>query len=123
PLGPNRQLALGYTTSAAEELQKKAKGARVVKAFNTVFAQHMDHGGVDGEQLTAFCAGDDAEAKSIVVGMAAAIGFDAVDAGPLVNARWIEALAYLNIQLGYVVKMGPRIGFKLIHHPAVPSVS
>ncbi len=33
-LTPDLQLAVGFTTSAAEELQKKAPKARVVKAFN-----------------------------------------------------------------------------------------
>src|SRR2546422_2652719 len=35
-LGPDYQLAVGFTTSGAEELQKKAAGARVVKCFNTI---------------------------------------------------------------------------------------
>lgn len=43
------------------------------------------------------------------------IGFDAVDAGPLKNARRLESLGYLNIQLGYMLKMSPDIGFKLLH--------
>ena len=42
------------------------------------------------------------------------IGFDPVDAGPLTNARWLETLGYLNIQLGYMVKMGTDIGFALL---------
>jgi predicted dinucleotide-binding enzyme len=114
-LGPNRQLALGFTTSAAEELQRMAPQARVVKAFNTVFAKHMDSGRVDGESLTAFCAGDDAAAKTVALELARDIGFDAVDAGPLTNARWLETLGYLNIQLGHAQKMGMDIGFKLVH--------
>jgi predicted dinucleotide-binding enzyme len=40
-------LAIGCTTSGAEELQKKAAAAKVVKAFNTNFAQHMDSGHVN----------------------------------------------------------------------------
>ena len=101
--------------SGAEDLQELAPNARVVKIFNTVFAQHMDSGRVDGESLTAFVAGDDHEAKETAIELAEAIGFDAVDAGPLTNARWLETLGYFNIQLGYVEKMGPEIGFKLVH--------
>ena len=33
----------------------------------------------------------------------------------LYSARTLEPLAYLNIQLGYVLGMGPNIGFKLLH--------
>jgi predicted dinucleotide-binding enzyme len=114
-LGPDMSLAVGFTTSGAEELQKKAPKARVVKAFNTVFAQHMDTGRLNDQPLTAFVAGDDANAKASVLQLAREIGFDAVDAGPLKNARLLEPFAYLNIQLGYVQKMGNRIGFKLLH--------
>lgn len=109
------QLALGYTTSGAEELQKKASGAKVVKAFNTVFAGTMDSGQVKGEQLSALVASDDADAKKTVMDLARGIGFDAVDAGPLKNARMLEPMAYLNIQLGYMLGMGPDIGLKLVH--------
>ncbi len=114
-LAPDFQLALGFTTSGAEELQKKAPSAKVVKAFNTVFAQHMATGQVKGTALTLFVAGDDQGAKEQVLGLGRDIGFDAVDAGPLNNARWLETLGYLNIQLGYMLKMGTEIGFKLVH--------
>ena len=114
-LTPDYQLALGYSTSGAEELQKKAPKARVAKAFNTVFAANMDSGHVKGEQLSAFVASDDDDAKKTVLEMARAIGFDAVDAGPLRNARLLEPLGYFNIQLGYMLKMGTDIGFKLVH--------
>jgi len=53
-LTADMQLASGCTTSGAEALQQKARGAKVVKAFNTLFAQHMDSGGVGGQQLTTF---------------------------------------------------------------------
>jgi 8-hydroxy-5-deazaflavin:NADPH oxidoreductase len=109
------QLAIGFTTSGAEELQKKAPSAKVVKAFNTVFAEHMDSGRVKGEQLTALVASDDAEAKATVMQLARSIGFDAVDAGPLQNARLLEPMGYQNIQLGYTLGMGTNIGFRLVH--------
>jgi predicted dinucleotide-binding enzyme len=114
-LDDKMNLALGYTTSGAEELQKKLPTARVVKAFNTVFAQHMDSGRLDGEPLTAFAAGDDAGAKAEVLELEREIGFDAVDAGPLRNARLLEPLGYFNIQLGYGMKMGTDTGFRLMH--------
>lgn len=108
-------LALGCTTSGAEELQKKAPKAKVVKAFNTIFAQNMSTGKVKGEKLSLFVAGDDLASKELVLLAGKEIGFDPVDAGPLTNARWMETLGYFNIQLGYMLKMGPDIGFKLVH--------
>ncbi len=114
-LDANMNLALGFTTSGAEELQRKLPSAHVVKAFNTVFAQHMDTGRLGDQQLTTFVAGDDAGAKSTVIELARGIGFDAVDAGPLKNARLLEPLGFLNIQLGYVLGMGTQIGFTLLH--------
>lgn len=108
-------LAIGFSTSGAEELQKLAPGAKVAKAFNTVFAQHMDSGKVGEETLTVLAASDDEEAKSTALELAKAIGFDAVNAGPLQNARWLETLGYLNIGLGYVVGHGVNTGFRYIH--------
>lgn len=114
-LDSDSRLAVGFTTSGAEELQKKTPSAKVVKAFNTVFATHMDDGHVDGEQLSAMIAGDDADAKSAVMELARSIGFDPVDAGPLESARLLEPMAYQNIQLGYALGMGTDIGFRLVH--------
>lgn len=114
-LTPEFQLALGFTTSGAEELQKKAPQAKVVKAFNTVFAQHMDSGKLNGKTLTAFAASDDEAAKNKVLELEKAIGFEAIDAGPLANARQLEALGYFNIQLGYFLKNGTETGFIYSH--------
>jgi 8-hydroxy-5-deazaflavin:NADPH oxidoreductase len=113
-LDANMTLAVGFTTSGAEELQRKLPKARVVKAFNTVFAQHMESGRLGDKPLTAFVAGDDAGAKTSVLDLAREIGFDAVDAGPLKNARLLEPFAFLNIQLGYGLGMGTQIGLKLL---------
>ena len=114
-LDSSMNLAVGFTTSGAEELQKKLPEARIVKAFNTVFAEHMGFGRLRDHLLTAFVASDDASAKKAVLELAQGIGFDAVDAGSLKNARLLEPLAFLNIQLGYALGMGTKIGFKLVH--------
>ena len=113
-LTADMQLASGCTTSGGEALQQKARGAKVVKAFNTQFAQRMDSGAVDAQPVTVFAAGDDAAAKQQVMQMARDIGFDAVDAGPLQNARLLEPLGYFNIQLGYVLGLGTDIGLRLV---------
>ena len=114
-LTPDLRLAIGFNTSGAEELQKALPRANVVKAFNTVFAQHMSDGKANGEVLTAFVAGDDVAARKVVLELASAIGFDAVDTGPLKNARYLEPLAFLNIQLSWVMGNGPNVGFKFVH--------
>lgn len=101
--------------SGAEQIVHFADGARVVKAFNTTFAETMRTGRVGEEALTLFVAGDDEMAKATVREMGSAIGFDPVDAGPLQNARWLETLGFFNIQLGYGQKMGTDIGFRLVH--------
>jgi predicted dinucleotide-binding enzyme len=64
--------------------------------------------------LTAFVASDDEGAKKTVLELARAIGFDAVNGGPLKNARLLEPLAFFNIQLGYALGLGTKIGLKLL---------
>lgn len=118
-LGDNMALAVDpRQESGAEQIQKWAQGARVVKAFNTVFAQNMDSGKVHGEKLTALVAGDDEGAKRKALELANGIGFDAIDAGPLKNARWLETLGLLNITLGYGVGLGTSTGFRYVHEGA-----
>jgi predicted dinucleotide-binding enzyme len=109
-------LAVGFTTSGAEQLQKKLPGAHVVKAFNTIFAQSMSSGKVKGTALFLPIAADNAKAKDTVIQLGKEIGFDAVDAGPLSNARLLESFGYLNIQLAYVINkgMGTGIGLALL---------
>lgn len=98
-------LSLGHTTSAAEEIQRAVPRAKVVKAFNTVFAGVL--GG--NAQVQVFVAGDDAAAKAVVRSMAESAGFEVIDAGPLANSRNLEPVGMLNIYLGYVAGRGTGI--------------
>ncbi len=98
-------LTVGHNTSAGEEVQKLVPQATVVKAFNTVFAPVL--GSTSRAQV--FLAGDDAVAKSTVTTLVENAGFDAVDAGPLANARLLEPLGLLNIYLGYMAGRGTSI--------------
>lgn len=113
-IGSNMDLAISCTTSTAEETQKKLPKAKVVKAFNTVFAQNQSTAKVGTEQLTAFIAGDDLKAKQTVAQLTKDIGFDPVDCGPLKAARNLEAMGNLIINLAYNYGMGSKIGYKLV---------
>ena len=113
-VGPKMQLGISCTTSTAEETQKKLPRARVVKAFNTVFAQNQSTGKVGDEQLTAFIASDDLKAKQTVAQLTRDIGFEPVDCGPLKASRYLEAMGIMIINLAYNYGMGPKIGYKLI---------
>jgi 8-hydroxy-5-deazaflavin:NADPH oxidoreductase len=113
-LDPHRELAIGFTTSGAEELQKALPLARVVKAFNTVFAQNQSTGRIGDIRLTAFVAGDNEEAKEKVMSLAREIGFEPVDSGPLKSARYLEPMGMQLIKLGYSMQMGTSIGFHLV---------
>ena len=113
-LTENMELAIGFTTSAAEEIQKKLPKAHVVKAFNTVFAQNQSVGRIGNEKLTLFVAGDDAKAKQTVMQLGADIGFDPVDAGKLKAARYLEPMGMLMISLGYGLGMGTKLGYRLV---------
>lgn len=108
------ELAIGFTTSGAEELQKKLPKARVVKAFNTVFAKNQSTGRVGSEQLTLFVASDDQEAKQTIMQLGRDIGFDVVDAGQLKAARYLEPMAMLLMGLAFGLGMGTDIGYKLV---------
>ena len=110
-------LSVGHTTSAAEEIAKALDGAKVVKAFNTVFAQVLGDSGATGARVQVFYAGDDESAKRTVRSLIDSMRFEPIDAGPLRNARLLEPLGMLNIYFGYMAKMGTDIA------PAVQKVS
>jgi 8-hydroxy-5-deazaflavin:NADPH oxidoreductase len=95
-------LTIGHTTSAAEEIQKLAPQAKVVKAFNTVFAQVLQNGGkAGGVPATIFIAGDDEAANEAVAAIVRKSGLVAIATGPLKMARYLEPLGGLNVALGY----------------------
>jgi NADPH-dependent F420 reductase len=111
PLTPDYMgLTLGFDTSAAEEIQKAFPKARVVKAFNTVFAQVLAAGPkLDGETVPVFVAGEDKQARETVAALVKSLGFVAIDTGGVKNARYLEPLAGLNVYLGYGAGRGTSI--------------
>lgn len=117
PLKPDLSgLELGYTSSAAEEIVRMASGAKVVKAFNTAFAQVYEEQSrlFGSRRATMLYCGDNAEAKSVVAKLITDVGFDPIDCGPLSSARLLEPVAMLVITLGYGMKMGTNMALDLI---------
>lgn len=114
-LTPDYDLAVGFTTSGAEELQRKLPDSKVVKAFNTTFASTMATGRIGDKHLTGLVAADDADAKAVVLGLVGELGFDPIDTGPLANARLLEPFGVLNIKLGFGQGYGPNSGFTFVH--------
>jgi len=100
--------------SLAERLAGVAPGARVVKAFNTVYAEWL----ADGAEarfpaVQVFLASDDEGAKGAVAALVRQIGAEPVDVGPLRTARQLESLAGFEVELvdrGYA----PFVGLRLI---------
>jgi 8-hydroxy-5-deazaflavin:NADPH oxidoreductase len=99
-------LEIGHSTSAGEKVQGWAKGASVFKTLNTTGFGNMANPVFNGVKSVMFVAGDDAANKPKVMDLVAELGFDVVDAGPLRNARLLEAHAMLWIDLALVRGLG-----------------
>jgi NADPH-dependent F420 reductase len=90
-------------SSTAEQVQKRLPGARVVKGWNHVHAQHLTAPEVDGIAASVLIAGDDPDAKQTVFALAADMGFHPVDVGPLKATRELERLVGMML----FVRLGP----------------
>jgi predicted dinucleotide-binding enzyme len=114
PLTVTLDLAVGFDISGGELVADWARGGRVVKAFNTTDAGNMANADYGGQKPTMPICGDDAAAKETVAGLVEALGFEALDAGPLTVARTLEPLTLLLIDLAYRQGLGSNIAFKLL---------
>jgi predicted dinucleotide-binding enzyme len=99
PLAPGLAPALGFNTSAGEQVAVLAKNARVVKAFNTTGSGNMQNPRYGGRGVTMFYATDDQAAASVAEQLVRDVGFEPEFAGPLKEARYLEPLAALWISL------------------------
>ena len=106
-------LRFGFSTSAAEQLRDRT-GARVVKAFNTVFQEVVNSPDYQfGDQRACvYVASDDDEARAIVARLADEIGFQGVQCGSLDAARYLEPMCVLNVRLA--AQFGSQITLNLL---------
>ena len=72
-----------------------AKGARVVKAFNTVGYFVIANPSALPGKVGCFLASDDAAAKAEAKDLVTSLGFEAVDVGPMKSARVLEGMSTL----------------------------
>lgn len=77
------------SSTSSEMLERHLGGARLVKAFNTIWSEHLKTQGNKELPLenrrAIFIAGDDTEAKAVVAKLIEDIGFAAVDTGFLAD--------------------------------------
>jgi 8-hydroxy-5-deazaflavin:NADPH oxidoreductase len=96
-------LAIGFDNSGAEEVARRAAGARVVAAIPP-FAHAITNGPLLYDRSlepTVFICGDDAAAKQIVEGLVGELGVHPVDAGRLEAARLVEPAMMLTVSIAY----------------------
>lgn len=100
-------------TTVAAVVAAALPESRVVKAFNTIGAEHSVNPVLGGQTTVMPVCGDDPEAVEMVLGLARELGFDAVNAGPLRNARLLEDMAVLWMYLATRGGLGRNFGFAL----------
>lgn len=90
--------------SASEQAQELlGEDVTVVAAFQNVSADQLDaEGPVDCDVLVC---GDDKAAKQVAIGLARDLGTRGIDAGPLINAKAIEALTSILIGINIRYKV------------------
>jgi 8-hydroxy-5-deazaflavin:NADPH oxidoreductase len=97
--------------SLAEKAQRAAPRCRVVAGFHTVSATALARVEDPLDEDVLLCA-DDAEAKEEIAGLAERlVNGRAVNAGPLMVARWLEPMTavLLNVNRNYRAQSGVRI--------------
>jgi 8-hydroxy-5-deazaflavin:NADPH oxidoreductase len=109
------KLAVGYTDSAGEIIQRLLPEANVVKAFNTVGNPHMVHPDFPNGPPTMFICGNNDNAKKTVVNeFLTKFGWESIDIGGIEGSRLLEPMAMLWITHYFQTNNGNH-AFKLLH--------
>jgi predicted dinucleotide-binding enzyme len=108
-------LVVAHTSSGAETLARRVRGAHFVAAFGTVPSEVL-FGVFEGRRRArrpslVYC-GDDPRAKDTVARLIRDVGFEPLDAGPLRMARYTEPFTLLIAQLAYEGDRGPEMAYR-----------
>lgn len=109
------ELVVAHTSSGAEQLAGKVRRAHVVSAFNTVPSEvlfSVFEGRRRGRRPNLVYCGDNRKAKDTAARLIRDVGFEAVDAGSLHLARYMEPYALLMAQLAYEGDRGPALAYQ-----------
>ena len=100
------ELSMGLTSSGGEHVATLAKGASVFKTLNQIGFEGIAGARAFPVPPVMFVAGDDDARKPVVLGLVGDLGFNAVDAGGIAQARLLEPLAMLWIHMAINRKIG-----------------
>ncbi len=106
-------LAVGFSDSAGERVQRWLPDSKVVKAFNIVTAATMINPRREEGMPDMFIAGNDADAKAKVTRILEEFGWPVIDLGGIEKARLLEPLAMIWIDL-YLKTQTNTHAFKLL---------
>jgi predicted dinucleotide-binding enzyme len=88
---PKLVLADLGSIGASEIVAGFARGARIVKAFNSILMTRFNEGPIKGQgKRVIFVSGDDEESKRVVKDLIESFGFAAIDLGGLVAGGRIQ---------------------------------
>jgi len=101
PVGPGLTHGLQSVESGAQQVQRLAPGARVVKAFSIYGFENFEDHSFPGAKATPamFFCGDDASAKATVATLIADLGWEPFDVGGLVQALHLEHMTLLWVRM------------------------
>jgi predicted dinucleotide-binding enzyme len=108
-------LVVGHTSSGAEQLARKVRGAAVVAAFQTVPSEVLfdvfESRRRKNQPSLVYC-GDDKRAKKVAADLIRDVGFEPFDIGGLQQARYTEPFALAIAAIAYSDKRGPEMAYR-----------
>ncbi|HEV7571336.1 MAG TPA: NAD(P)-binding domain-containing protein [Thermoanaerobaculia bacterium] len=108
------RLAIGFTDSLGEQIQRSIPNARVVKAFNTVGNPLFFKPDLPGGPPDMFIGGNDADAKKLVSQVCEAFGWGVIDLGGIEASRYLEPMCMTWVLHG-VISGTWLHAFKMLH--------
>lgn len=100
---PGNELATSSGTSAAEELQRLLPTSKVVKTFNTTFADNFKTTTIDSKTADVFIAGNNGNAVETVAEIVRTAGLNPIVAGDLSVSRTLERMRNNNWLAGWKI--------------------